>query len=105
MANIKRNLFYNFLLSCSQVVLPLVSIPYVSSILGPAGVGKVGFIDSFTYYFVTLAEFGIMVYGIREVARERNNPARLNEIVSELITLHIISSLCTMMLYTAGVIV
>lgn len=105
MANIKRNLFYNFLLSCSQVVLPLVSIPYVSSVLGPAGVGKVGFIDSFTYYFVTLAEFGIMVYGIREVAKERNNPARLNAIVSELITLHIISSLCTMLLYMAGVIV
>jgi O-antigen/teichoic acid export membrane protein len=105
LANIKRNLFYNFLLSCSQVVLPLVSIPYVSSVLGPAGVGKVGFIDSFTYYFVTLAEFGIMVYGIREVAKERSNPARLNEIISELITLHIISSLCTLLLYMAGVIV
>jgi O-antigen/teichoic acid export membrane protein len=103
--NIKRNLFYNFLLSCSQVLLPLVSIPYISSVLDPAGVGKVGFIDSFTYYFVTLAEFGIMVYGIREVAKEKGNPARLNEIVSELITLHIISSLCTLLLYAAGVIV
>lgn len=104
MPNIKRNLVYNFILSCSQVLLPLLSIPYVSRVLGPTGVGRVGFIDSFTYYFVTLAEFGIMVYGIREVAKEKNDHQNLSRVVSELMTLHIISSLCTFVLYTIGVI-
>lgn len=105
MANIKRNLAYNFLLSCSQVVLPLVSIPYVSRILDPEGIGRVGFIDSFTWYFVTIAEVGIMVYGIREVAKVKYHEQQLGVLVSELLTLHIISSLCTLVLYAAGVIV
>lgn len=103
MANIKRNLVYNFLLSCSQVLLPLVSIPYVSRILDPEGIGRVSFIDSFTFYFVTMAEFGIMVYGIREVAKEKNDPGKLGKLVSELLTLHVIASLCTLVLYAMGV--
>lgn len=103
MANIKRNLVYNFLLSCSQVLIPLLSIPYVADAIGPEGVGRVGFIDSFTYYFVTIAEFGIMVYGIREIAKEKDDPAKLSKLVSELVTLHIISSLFTLVLYSVGV--
>lgn len=75
----------------------------MSRVLDPEGIGRVGFIDSFTYYFVTIAEFGIMVYGIREIAKEKSNPERLSKLVSELMTLHIISSLCTLVLYATGV--
>ena len=81
----------------------MLSIPYVSRILDPEGIGKVSFIDSFTYYFVSIAEFGIMLYGIREVAKERGNHERLGQLVSELITLHVITSLCTMILYAVSV--
>jgi O-antigen/teichoic acid export membrane protein len=103
LANIKRNLVYNFILSISQVLLPLLSIPYVSRVLDPEGIGRVGFIDSLTYYFVIIAEAGIMVYGIREVAKEKGNPEKLGKLVSELLVLHIIASLCTLVLYAAGV--
>ncbi|MFN4316027.1 MAG: oligosaccharide flippase family protein [Chitinophagaceae bacterium] len=103
MQGVKRNLFFNFLLSLSQVLVPLVSIPYVSRMLDPEGVGKVGFIDGFTYYFVVLAEAGIMVYGIREVARVRHNPSALKVLVNELISLHLRTSLLSILLYSLGV--
>lgn len=103
MANIKRNLVYNFLLSCSQVLIPLVSIPYISRVLDPAGIGRVSFIDSFTLYIVIIAEFGITVYGIREVAKVKNERARLNELVSELAVLHIISSAVAIIIYATGI--
>lgn len=86
-------------------MLPLLSIPYVSRILGPEGVGRVGFIDSFTYYFITIAELGIMVYGIREVAKAKDDEHKLGVLVSELVSLHIIASLFTLVLYAAGVMV
>ncbi|MET0635256.1 MAG: flippase [Chitinophagaceae bacterium] len=102
LANIKRNLVYNFILSCSNVLLPLLSIPYVSRVLNPEGIGRVGFVDSFTYYFVIIAEFGVTTYGIREVAKCQNDPAKLKILVPQLLTLHIITSLFTSILYASA---
>ncbi|MBC7826237.1 MAG: oligosaccharide flippase family protein [Chitinophagaceae bacterium] len=103
MSSIKRNLVYNFILSVSQVFLPLLSIPYISRVLTPAGIGEVSFIDSFTFYFISIAEFGIVVYGMREVARLRNEPEKKEKLVSELLLLHIISSSFTLVLYGVAV--
>jgi O-antigen/teichoic acid export membrane protein len=85
------------------VVLPLISIPYISRILDPEGIGRVGFIDSLTYYFVIIAEVGIMVYGIREVAKYKEDKIALGKLVSELLTLHLLSSLCVLVLYSISV--
>ena len=101
--SIKKNLVYNFILSVSQVVLPLISIPYISRVLDPAGIGKVSFIDSFTFYFISLAEFGIVVYGMREIARVKDDPAEKNKLVSELIALHILSSTFTLIVYFVSI--
>lgn len=83
--------------------MPLVSIPYISRVLDPDGIGRVGFMDSFTYYFVVLAEAGIMMYGIREVAKLRDRPAALRQLVSELLTLHLLTSTVVLIVYLAGV--
>ena len=103
MANLKKNLVYNFLLSFSQVMLPLISVPYLSRILDPEGIGKVSFIDSFTYYFISIAEFGIAIYGMREVARLRDNVEARGKLVSELLGLHVITSSVTLVLYGVSV--
>ena len=101
--SVKKNLVYNFILSLSQVFLPLLSIPYISRVLNPAGIGEVSFIDSFTFYFISIAEFGIVVYGMREVARLRNETAKKEKLVSELLLLHIVSSSLTLVLYCIAV--
>ena len=103
LGSIKRNLVYNFILSVSQVFLPLLSIPYISRVLDPSGIGEVSFIDSFTFYFISIAEFGIVVYGMREVARLRNEPAKKDKLVSELLLLHIVSSSITLLVYGIAV--
>lgn len=103
MANLKKNLIYNFLLSCSQVLMPLISIPYISRILTPEGIGKVSFIDSLSYCFVTIAEFGIVAYGIREIAQVKYNKDQLRKLVSELVVLHCITSVITLIFYSITV--
>ena len=97
--SLKRNLLYNFILSLSQVAFPLISIPYVSRVLDPSGIGRVSFIDSMTYYFIVIAEFGIVTYGIREVARRKARKEELKTIVSELLSLHLFTSCISAMLY------
>jgi O-antigen/teichoic acid export membrane protein len=93
------------LLSCSQVLLPLISIPYISKVLHPEGVGRVSFIDSLSYCFVAIAEFGIVAYGIREIAKVRSDKNLLRKLVSELLVLHCITSAFTLMFYGITVLV
>lgn len=85
------------------MLIPLISIPYISRVLDPAGVGKVGFIDSFTYYFIAIAEFGIVVYGTREVARLRDDREALRQLVAELLVLHLVTSACAILLYSVAI--
>jgi O-antigen/teichoic acid export membrane protein len=81
------------------VLLPLVSIPYISSVLHPDGIGRVSFIDSLSYCFVTIAEFGIVAYGIREIAKVKHDKDKLRKLVSELVVLHCITSGIALIVY------
>lgn len=101
--SLKKNLAYNFLLSLSQVLFPLLSIPWLSRVLQPEGLGKVQFIDGLTYYFIVLAEAGIVTYAIREVARCRHDRAALRQLVSELLSLHLLTTLGSVLLYSLTV--
>ena len=79
MNKVKKNYFFNVILSISNILFPILTIPYASRILGPEGMGKVQFVNSFTQYFILLAALGIPIYGTREIAKLQNNK---NEIKS-----------------------
>jgi O-antigen/teichoic acid export membrane protein len=101
--SLKKNLAYNFLLSISQVLFPLLSIPWLSRVLDPEGLGRVQFVDSLTYYFIVLAEAGIVTHAIREVARSRHDAVALRKLVSELLSLHLLTTLVASVLYAVAV--
>ncbi|MVN91193.1 flippase [Mucilaginibacter aquatilis] len=95
----KKNLLYNILLSVSQFLFPLVSFPYASRILGPEGIGSVTFVDSFTQYFLIFSALGIPLYGIREIAKSNNDESSRSAIFTELLTIHILSTLLYAIIY------
>ena len=99
MVSIKKNLVYNAILSVSQVLIPLITMPYLSRVLNPDGIGQVNFIDSFASYFISIAELGMVVYSIREVARASQDEKKLNKLVSELFVLHFITSCIAIIIY------
>lgn len=82
----------NLLKVAAGMIFPLITFPYTSRILGPEGTGKVNFAFSLVAYFVLLASMGIPLYGIREVARVRDNPEELSALVQELLALHFLST-------------
>ncbi|RFM26668.1 flippase [Deminuibacter soli] len=101
MATVRKNFVYNTILTTSNILFPIISFPYASRILGPEGIGKVQFVSNFVQYFVLVAGLGIPVYGIREVAKRRENAADLNSFISQLIILNIATSLVMSMVYLA----
>jgi O-antigen/teichoic acid export membrane protein len=89
MPSIKKNLVYNVLLSVSQVIFPIVTFPYASRVLGPRGIGEVNFVNSITQYFILFAALGIPIYGVREIARVKENKSKLNILFTELLLIHL----------------
>lgn len=99
MSTVKKNLFYNLLLLFSNLLFPVVNFAYASRILGPVGIGKVQFVITFASYFVVIAQLGIPAYGMREVARAKNDRKRLDALFSELLVINVISSLLLLGVY------
>ncbi|KEQ29693.1 hypothetical protein N180_17955 [Pedobacter antarcticus 4BY] len=94
-----KNYFYNLLLSLANLLFPILSFPYVSRILGPEGIGKVQFIYSFAMYFALVASLGIPIYGMKEIARRRNDPDARSAVFSELFIVNVITSVVLTIAY------
>ncbi|KFF05225.1 flippase [Flavobacterium reichenbachii] len=103
MSLLKKNIFYNTLLSLSQILFPLITFPYVSRILGPNGIGQVGFVDSFTQYFILFSTLGIPLYGVRELSKIRNENNKLSKLFTELILIHLLSTLIFLIIYSCSI--
>jgi O-antigen/teichoic acid export membrane protein len=58
--------------------------PYISRVLGPAGLGKVEYANSIVSYFVLFTALGIPKYGVREIARKRDDSTERSKVVWEL---------------------
>ena len=71
--SIKVNYFYNIILTLSNLLFPMITFPFVARIIGPEGLGKVSFANNLALYFITFAQVGIPVYGIREISKNRDN--------------------------------
>lgn len=92
MGFLQRNIVYNVALSLSQVLFPLLVFPYVSRVIGPSGIGSVTFVDGLTQWFILVAALGIPIYGVREIAKAKDDLQRRSKVFSELFVLHIVAA-------------
>lgn len=99
MFSIKKNLFHNLLFLLSNLLFPLITFSYISRIIGPEGYGKIQFIIAFTQYFIVIAALGIPIFGVREIAKVRNNKDQLSKLFSELVIIHIIFTIILLSIY------
>lgn len=104
MATIKQNFFFNTLLNVSKVIFPLITAPYISRVLSPEGVGIFNFALMYAGYFAMVAALGIPTYGVREVAKCRDDKQALTNLMSELVSISIITTAITSLLYLLSVI-
>lgn len=88
--SIKKNFIMNSILTMSSFIFPLISYPYVSRVLGPAGTGKVAAATSWITYFNMFAQLGIPTYGVRICAEVRDDREKLSRTVQELLAINLI---------------
>lgn len=87
--SLKKNAILNITYKISSLVFPLVTYPYVSRILLADNLGKVSFFNSLTNYMMMVGSLGISTYGVRAIAKVRDDKNELSIITKELVRINI----------------
>lgn len=66
----------------SGYVLPLVTLPFLTRVLGPANFGLTALGTALVLYFVVIIEWGFAVTGTRQIAIAQNDPGQVSKIYS-----------------------
>jgi O-antigen/teichoic acid export membrane protein len=88
--SLKTNFIFNFINTVSGLLFPVITFPYISRVIMAGGIGQVQFYNSIINYIVLFSSLGIPLYGIREIARVRDNQEALNRTVFEILSLNLI---------------
>ena len=99
MSSLKKNFIYNFAYQILILILPLVTTPYVSRVLGVNNVGIYSYTYSIVYYFMMISMLGVNNYGNRTIAKSRNNKKELSKNFWNIYYLQIIMSILMIIIY------
>ena len=66
--SLKRNYAYNLSYQLLAILVPLVTTPYVTRVLGPEKLGDYAYTSAMVSYFGIVAALGTVTYAQREVA-------------------------------------
>ncbi len=78
----RKNAAYNIAYRMFSVLLPLVTAPYLSRTVGTDGVGLYSYAWSVSYVFCLIGMLGLNDYGVRAVARARDDRDQLDRTFS-----------------------
>lgn len=98
-SSVKTNLLYQSFYEVLAIILPLITSPYISRILGAEGLGIFSYTYSIAYYFQLFGMLGIKFYGNRLIAQVRNDQALVDKTYSELLVVHICFSVVSTIVY------
>lgn len=71
--SIAKNYIYNMIYQVLILVLPIITTPYLSRVLGAEGIGIYGYTYSIVTYFILFGSLGVAMYGQREIAYAQEN--------------------------------
>jgi len=80
-----RNIASLSVVQIANYVLPLLSVPIISRIIGPDKLGVINFAASFVAYFTLLIGFGFDLSATRKIAADPTNKENRNIVFSEVL--------------------
>lgn len=95
----KKNFIYNTVYQILILILPLITVPYVSRVIGADGIGIYSYTYSIAYYFMLIAMLGLNNYGNRTIAKVRDNKEMLSEEFCSIYAFQLIMSIVMVISY------
>lgn len=85
-----KNYLYNVGYQVFILLIPLITVPYISRVLGSEGVGINAFTNSIIQYFILFGSIGINLYGNRTIAYYRDNKEKASQAFWEILLLRVL---------------
>lgn len=82
MASIKANFIWSASYQMLRIIVPLVTMPYLSRVLGADLLGTYSYTYTVAYYFTLFSLMGLNSYGVRQIAKARSSGDESREFCS-----------------------
>ena len=102
---LKKNLIYNLVYQILILIIPLITAPYLSRVVGVSGVGTYSYTYSIVYYFMLLTLLGINNYGNRTIAKVRDNKEKRSKEFWSMYILQLVMGTIMLILYLGYVLI
>lgn len=99
MTSIRSNIVYSFLYQLLTILLPLLTIPYLSRVLGATGIGQFSYVNSVTNYFIMFIMLGLSNYGNRTIAKSRDDIYERSKNFINIYSMQLITSVLVLIIY------
>lgn len=97
--NAKKNYLYNMIYNILGIIIPLITAPYLSRILGTEGIGIYSYYYAIAYYFTLLGKMGLTNYGTRRIAEVKNDEDLLKRTFTSIYLMQILVASIVAILY------
>ena len=101
--DLKKNYIYRLCYEIICFLVPLVTTPYISRVLGADGVGKYSFTYSVVAWFMLFGALGTESYGTREISRNREDKGNCSRLFWEIEFISILT--CSLCLVLWGILI
>lgn len=101
----KKNFIYNLIYQILILIIPLITAPYLSRVVGVSGVGTYSYTYSIVYYFMLLTLLGINNYGNRTIAKVRDNKEKRSKEFWSMYILQLFMGTIMLILYLGYVLI
>ena len=98
-SSIKKNFLYNAFYNILTLILPLITAPYISRVMGPERIGEYSYAYSIASYFGLFILLGLNNYGNRTIASIKDDLDKLNKSFWSIYFMQFIASILVIAIY------
>ena len=99
LSKIKRNIMYNLAYQILVLIIPIITTPYISRVLGVKGVGAYSYVSSVEYYFFIFITLGLTNYGNRSIAKCADNKTERSRTFWSIYFMQFLCGICVIVIY------
>jgi PST family polysaccharide transporter len=81
-AKLTQNISYLSLSQVANYIFPLITIPYITRVLGPENYALVEFAAVIMLYLTAIVDYGFLNSATRQIAQDPHNPKHLSKVLS-----------------------
>ncbi len=97
--SVAKNYAYNLAYQILILIVPLITTPYISRVLGVRQVGINSYVNTVVTYFSTFSQLGLNLYGRREIAYVRNDREKATGLFWQLVCIRGVNFTIGMLCY------